>query len=169
VGKAIDALFENSDAQTLTETEGAFVAGFISLAGNLSLLLNLIGLAVTFTILLVTANTMSMAARERRVEVGVLKTLGFPGELVLALILAEALAIGVLGGGLGLLLGWFGIKALTALPMLGAALAGYPSLGLTPLVATLGMGIALLLGLLAGVVPAWLAYRASITEALRTV
>jgi putative ABC transport system permease protein len=169
VGKAIDALFENSDAQTLTETEGAFVAGFVSLAGNLSLLLNGIGLAVTFTILLVTANTMSMAVRERRVEVGVLKTLGFPGRLVLALILAEALAIGLLGGGLGLLLGWSAIKALTSLPMLGAALAGYPSLGLTPGVAALGMGIALLLGLMAGVVPALLAYRSSITEALRTV
>ena len=63
VSKAIDALFENSDAQTKTETEGAFVAGFIALAGNLSLLLNGIGLAVTFTILLVTANTMSMAVQ----------------------------------------------------------------------------------------------------------
>ena len=47
------------------------------MAGNLALLLNAIGLAVTFTILLVTANTMSMAVRERRTEIAVLKTLGF--------------------------------------------------------------------------------------------
>jgi ABC-type antimicrobial peptide transport system permease subunit len=53
--------------------------------------------------------------------------------------------------------------------MLGPALAGYPSLGLTPSVALGGMGIALLLGALAGVVPAMLAFRANITEALRTV
>ena len=59
-----------------TETEAAFRAGFVSLAGNLALLLNGIGLAVTFTILLVTANTMSMAVRERRTEIAVLKTLG---------------------------------------------------------------------------------------------
>jgi putative ABC transport system permease protein len=169
ISKAIDAVFENSNAQTLTETEGAFVAGFISLAGNLSLLLNAIGLAVTFTILLVTANTMSMAVRERRTEIGVLKTLGFPSRLVLWLVLAESLAIGLLGGGLGLLLGWGGIHLLTGLPMLGPALAGYPSLGLTPRVALGGMGIALLLGALAGVVPAMLAFRANITEALRTV
>ena len=77
VSKAIDALFENSDAQTHTETEKAFAAGFISMAGNLALLLNGIGLAVCFTILLVTANTMSMAVRERRTEIAVLKTLGF--------------------------------------------------------------------------------------------
>ena len=74
VSKAIDALFENSDAQTRTETEKAFAAGFISMAGNLALLLNGIGLAVAFTILLVTANTMSMAVRERRTEIAVLKT-----------------------------------------------------------------------------------------------
>ena len=66
---AIDALFENSDAQTTTETEQAFRADFIAMAGNLALLLNGIGLAVIFTILLVTANTMSMAVRERRTEI----------------------------------------------------------------------------------------------------
>ena len=139
------------------------------MAGNLALLLNGIGVAVTFTILLVVANTMSIAVRERRKEIGVLKTLGFPSRLVLWLVLAESLVIALLGGGLGLLLGWGGIHLLTGLPMLGPALAGYPSLGLTPSVALGGMGIALLLGALAGVVPAMLAFRANITEALRTV
>ena len=74
--RAIDALFENSDAQTRTETEKAFAASFVAMAGNLTLLLNGIGLAVTFTILLVVANTMSIAVRERRKEIAVLKTLG---------------------------------------------------------------------------------------------
>src|SRR6185436_2797969 len=68
VSKAIDAQFENSDAQTHTETEQAFAASFIAMAGNLAFLLNSIGLAVSFTILLVTANTMSMAVRERLTE-----------------------------------------------------------------------------------------------------
>jgi len=66
VSRAIDERFRNSDAQTRTETEKAFAASFIGMAGNLALLLNGIGIAVTFTILLVTANTMSMAVRERR-------------------------------------------------------------------------------------------------------
>ncbi len=90
------------DRQTKTETEAAFRAGFVSLAGNLAVLLNGIGLAVTFTILLVTANTMSMAVRERRTEIAVLKTLGFGSGLVMALILAEAVLLGILGGGVGL-------------------------------------------------------------------
>ena len=56
-------------------------------------------MAVAFTILLVTANTMSMAIRERRTEIAVLKTLGFPSALVLAMVLGEALVIGIIGGG----------------------------------------------------------------------
>ena len=74
------------------------------------MLLNGIGLAVTFTILLVTANTMSMAVRERRTEIAVLKTLGFPGRLVLVLIIAEAVVLGVLGGAIGIVLGMGTIK-----------------------------------------------------------
>ena len=68
------------------------------MAGNLALLLNGIGLAVAFTILLVTANTMSMAVRERRTEIAVLKTLGFSSGRVMGLVVAEALLLGVLGG-----------------------------------------------------------------------
>lgn len=169
ISAAVDALFANSDAETKTETEGAFVAGFISLAGNLALLLNGIGLAVTFTILLVTANTMSMAVRERRTEIAVLKTLGFSGGLVMALILAEALLLGVLGGGLGLLLGSLSLSALKDAPMLGTVLAFYPNVGLTTGVAALAMGLALALALMAGLVPAWLAYRSRVAEALRQV
>jgi putative ABC transport system permease protein len=169
VGARIDALFANSDAQTKTETESAFIAGFIALVGNLALLLNGIGLAVTFTILLVTANTMSMAVRERRTEIAVLKTLGFPGRLVLALVLAEALFLGVVGGVLGLGLGALTIRALIGAPMLGAVLAGFPNVGLTLEVAALGMTVAAVVGLLAGLPPALTAYRAGITETLRTV
>ena len=77
-------------------------ASFIAMAGNLAFLLNSIGLAVSFTILLVTANTMSMAVRERRTEIAVLKTLGFSSMHVMGLIVAEAIALGAIGGGLGL-------------------------------------------------------------------
>jgi putative ABC transport system permease protein len=171
VSKAVDALFENSDAQTRTETEKAFAAGFISMAGNLALLLNGIGLAVSFTILLVTANTMSMAVRERRTEIAVLKTLGFSSARVMGLIVAEALLLGVLGGALGIG-GSQGIMwVLTHAPGLKDALAGIglTELNLQPLVAALGFGVALFLGFAAGFFPAFGAYRSRITELLRTV
>jgi len=170
VSKAIDALFENSDAQTHTETEQAFRAGFIAMAGNLALLLNGIGLAVAFTILLVTANTMSMAVRERRMEIAVLKTLGFSSGLVMTLVVAEAVLLGVLGGALGIGGSQGLMWVLTHLPGTRGILAGIglSTLTLRPLVAALGFSVALLLGFAAGFVPAWGAYRSRITDMLRT-
>ncbi len=170
ISKAIDAEFENSDVQTKTETEQQFRASFIAMAGNLALLLNGIGLAVAFTILLVTANTMSIAVRERQQEIGVLKTLGYPSGLVMALILIEALLLGVMGGILGLGFASLMIQALPNIPFgVGDVVRQFPGLGLSPKIVSYGLGTALLLGLLAGLVPALLAYRARITEVLRQV
>jgi len=112
---------------------------------------------------------MSMAVRERRTEIAVLKTLGFGSGLVMALILAEALLLGALGGGLGLFLGQAMIKSLPNVPYIGDVVRQFPNLGLSPRVAGLGFGIALFLGLAAGFVPALNAYRSKITEMLRTV
>ena len=169
VSKEIDQSFENSDNQTKTETEQAFRAGFVALAGNLALLLNVIGMAVAFTILLVTANTMSIAVRERQQEIAVLKTLGFSSGLVMTLILSEALLLGAMGGVLGILIARGIISVLKNVPFLGDVLRAFPNLGLSPGIATLGVGLALALGLLAGFIPALMAYRSRITEALRQV
>jgi putative ABC transport system permease protein len=171
ISKAIDAQFENSDAQTHTETEQAFTAGFISMAGNLAFLLNGIGLVVSFTILLVTANTMSMAVRERRTEIAVLKTLGFSSLHVLGLIVAEALLLGALGGGLGLAGSQGLMWVLTNAPVIKDMLAGIglSELHLKPVIAAMGFAVALGLGFAAGFVPALNAYRARITDMLRTV
>ncbi|PYQ11803.1 MAG: hypothetical protein DMF80_20510 [Acidobacteria bacterium] len=169
VARAIDARFENSEAETKSETEAAFRADFIAMIGNLALLLNSIGLAVIFTILLVTANTMSMAVRERRTEIAVLKTLGFSSRQVMGLILAEALTIGVLGGGLGLALSVAIIRGMTKVPGVSGFINGFPNFGLHWGVSSQGLGIALFLGLAAGFMPALVAYRSRITEMLRQV
>jgi putative ABC transport system permease protein len=169
VARAIDASFENSDAATKTETEAAFRADFMAMMGNLSLLFNSIGLAVIFTILLVTANTMSMAVRERRTEIAVLKTLGFSSRQVMALILTEALTIGALGGLLGFGLSAVIIRALPKVPGIGGFINGLPTFGLHWSVSGQGLAIALLLGLMAGFGPALSAYRSRIAEMLRQV
>jgi putative ABC transport system permease protein len=167
ISKQIDAMFENTDAQTHTETEAAFRAGFVAMAGNLALLLNGIALAVSFTILCVCANTMGMAVRERRTEIAILKTLGFSSALVMTLILLESLTIGALGGGLGVLFSRGAIRVLPNVPLIGDAVRQFPTFGLSAEVGMLGFSIALALGLLAGIVPAVLSYRARITEMLR--
>jgi putative ABC transport system permease protein len=169
VAQAIDARFENSEAGTKTETEAAFRADFMAMIGNLALLFNSIGLAVIFTILLVTANTMSMAVRERRTEIAVLKTLGFSSATVMGLILGEALLIAGLGGGIGLGLSALIIRALPDVPSIGAFIRGFPSFGLHWSVTSQGLGIALVLGLAAGFLPALAAYRSRIVDMLRQV
>jgi putative ABC transport system permease protein len=140
----------------------------VSMAGNLARLLNLIGVAVIFTILVVTANTMSMAVRQRRKEIAVLKTLGFGGGLIMALVLGEALVLGTLGGAVGVGLGHLTIKALPSVPLIGWAVQQFPNLGLSPAVGSAGFALALLLSLAAGLVPAAVAYRGKVTDLLRT-
>ncbi len=171
VSAAIDALFANSDAQTRTETEKAFAASFVAMAGNLALLLNGIGLAVTFTILLVIANTMSIAVRERRTEIAVLKTLGFTSPQVMGLVVAESALIGVMGGALGIGSAQGMMWLLGHTPGIRDALAGLglSALSLRPVVAGLGFANAVFLGFVAGFLPALAAYRARITDMLRTV
>ncbi len=167
IAAAIDALFENSSDPTTTETEQAFLSDLMSMVGDVSALLNGVGLAVCFTILLVTGNTMGMAARERRTEVAVLKTLGFTARQVMGLVLAEALTLGVLGGGLGLGATEVVLLVLDRRP--GLILPGMAALELSPQVALIAFGAALLLALAAGALPAWSAYRARVVDMLRAV
>lgn len=97
----IDQMFRNTDAETKTETEQAFGLSFVSMLGNVKLLLTSISAAVVFTILLVAGNTMAMSIRERTGEVAVLKTLGFRRNTILFLLVGESLMIALLGGVLG--------------------------------------------------------------------
>jgi putative ABC transport system permease protein len=167
IGSAIDAVFENSSAQTITGTEKAFASELSTQAGELSALLNAIGLAVCFTILLVTANTMSMAVRERRMEIAVLKTLGFSSAQVMALVVAEGLLLGILGGTLGVGAAQAVLWLLDQAP--GVMLPGLASITLRTPVVFSGYAIALTLALAAAFVPAWSAYRTKVTDMLRAV
>jgi putative ABC transport system permease protein len=167
VMRAIDANFENSDVQTKTETEGTFLAGFVNLIGNLSGLLNTVGVAVAFAILLVTANTMSVAVRERRTEIAVLKTLGFSGGLVMTLVIVEGLALGVIGGLVGIGLAQGTVGYLARLPFMGFILGNMSGLSVSPVVIAITFSIAVGVGVAAGFVPAFGAYRARITDMLR--
>ena len=164
VAKAVDATFENSDTQTKTETEAEFARSFLEMVGDLALILNAVGMAVAFTILLVTANTMSMAIRERRKEIAVLKTLGYPSALVLGLVLGEALVIGLAGGGFGVLLANGMMANLGQIP--GMQL---PPMTFSPALAAGMLAFSAFIGLLAGLAPAVGAYRSSITAMLRQV
>jgi len=124
VSRAVDGMFENSNAPTRTETEKAFQLGFISMLGNVRLLLFLIGSAIVFAIMLVTVNTMMMTFRERTSEVGVLKTIGFSDTMVLNLVAGEAMLVALLGGVIGC-----GLAVLVSLDDVAAAMGRLRSRG----------------------------------------
>jgi putative ABC transport system permease protein len=164
VSRAADAMFENSAARTRTETERAFQAGFVSMYGNVPFLIGVIGMAVVFAILLVAANTMMMATRERTAEFGVFKTLGFEDGTLFKMVLAEA-AIITLGGGLiGALLAKFLIEGSSF-----NAGGFLPPMTVSWNTVALGIAIAVLMGAVSGVIPAWQASRLKIVDALRRV
>jgi len=167
IGASIDALFENTSHPTLTETEKSWATELMSMAGDMSALVHGVGLAVCFTILLVTANTMSMAVRERRTEVAVLKTVGFRSAQVMGLVVAEAVLLGALGGAVGLTA--TGVLFWTVNHGTSQTFLGFSGIELPFQVALLGFTIALLIGFGAGFLPAWGAYRAKVTDMLRAV
>lgn len=104
VSAAVDALFANSAAETKTETEKAFQAGFISMSSAIITSLQIISYVIIGIIFLVLANTMIMTARERIREYAVLKTLGFTSKHLVILIFGESLSIAILGGIVGILI-----------------------------------------------------------------
>ena len=99
--EAVDALFRNSLAETLTETERAFQLGFVAMSATILTAIRLVSLVIIVIILAVVANTMVMSVRERAHEFAVLKTLGFGGGHLAGLILGESLLICAAGGALG--------------------------------------------------------------------
>jgi putative ABC transport system permease protein len=164
VARAIDAMFDNSPEPTKTESERAFQLSFVSFLGNLKLFLLAICGAVTFTILLVSANTISMSVRERVREVGILKTLGFTRSAILGMILGESAIIAVIGGAIGML----GASALCT--VVRQAPTGFQSLKMltvSPSLAALTILIALAIGLVSSLIPAANASRTSILDSLR--
>lgn len=159
----IDLAFENSTAPTQTMTERAWQAGFITMWGNIGFLVRAIGTAVFFAILLVAANTMMMAVRERTNEVAIMKTLGFQNGVLFGIVLAESIAIMLIGGAVGLFAARFAFAGDNPFSQF------FPGFAVQGSTIALGLGIALLLGVVSGSVPAWQAARLSVVQAFRRV
>lgn len=163
VADDIDAMFRNSPAQTKTESEKAFRLGFVSMLGNIQLIISLIAGVVVFTMLLVTASTMSMTIRERTREVAILKSIGYPRRLLMTLIVGEGVTIAALGWlvalGFCVFLGTQDTDGMT----MGFIPQFYPPLGIY----ARSLGIGLAIGLVAGLLPGWQAARMTIANAMR--
>jgi putative ABC transport system permease protein len=160
ISKAIDTMFEDSPYPTRTESEKEFGRSFLGMLGNIRLFMAAIVAAVTFTILLVSANTVAMAVRERTREMAILRTLGFNPTEILQLVVTESVLISIMGGVLGLGFGYALSKGITEM-------GGFGFQGMKWEAAALVLGVAVVLGLLASLAPAVIASRKNIVESLR--
>jgi putative ABC transport system permease protein len=167
--REIDDTFRNAEARTSSETEQAYFKNFFSmLSGLVTIILIVTGL-VALCIVFIAANTASMSVRERFGEIAVLKAVGFSRRLIFGTLLTEAVLLSTLGGAAGALVSF----ALTQL--LRGASGWNPSLGplggfvVSQAIAVQGLFLALFVGMISGVVPAFGAARRGVAETLREV
>lgn len=164
VAAAIDEQSVNSRAPTKTESEKAFQQSFVAMSSAIITSLQVISVVIVGIILLVLANTIVMAVRERTREYAVLKTLGFSARHLVGLILGESLLIALCGGLLGLALTFPMVAGFgKALPTF------FPIINVAPLTIALALGAAVVAGLVAALFPATRVVRTPIVAGLRTV
>ncbi len=164
VSLSVDATFKNSLAETLTETEKAFQMSFISMTEAIVMAIQLVSFVVIIIIMAVVANTMAMTTRERIGEYAILKTMGFGGRHILALILGESLVITLAGGILGIILTY------PAAALFGHELSNFfPIFNVEMKTIYLDIAAALLVGVIAALLPTRRAIRIRIADGLRRI
>ncbi|MFO1302609.1 MAG: FtsX-like permease family protein [Burkholderiales bacterium] len=164
ISERIDATFKNSLAETLTETEKAFQLGFVSMTEAILVAIQAVSYVIVIIIMAVMANTMAMTARERYSEYATMKAIGFGDGFVAGLIFAESVGIALAGGLLGIAItfpvaGFFGGLLGTLLPVF----------FVSEETILMQVGAALLVGIVAALIPAWRASRVKIVDGLRAV
>jgi putative ABC transport system permease protein len=161
--REVDELFTNGPQRVTTTTEAEFQRQFVSMIGGLPKFIAGIGSGVLFAIVLAALNTMLMASRERTGDLGILKALGFSDASASLLLLLESLLLCAAGGAVGVGL------ALLSSPILGKVLSMVlPNFTISGETVGLALGLSLLIGLVAGAIPAYRASRLRVVEALRS-
>jgi putative ABC transport system permease protein len=162
--RAVDDLLRQDQVETTTRPKGVFQAKSLAGVTHLIKMSRYLGYACLGLVLMLVATTTVMAVQDRVQEYAVLQTLGFSTMRVFALVLAESTILGAMGGALGV------SAAMGVLSVSGLAVgADAVTIAFTPSVrlALTGLTVALVAGVLAGVVPAWQAARTEIVPALR--
>jgi putative ABC transport system permease protein len=169
IAKRIDAKFDGNDDQTLTMSERAFALSFLGGFAAVLGAFNWVSLVILLIMTLILANTIAMSVRERTHEYGVLRAIGFPPGHILGFVVGESLLISVVGGLIGIGLVWLLINH-GAGPVMAENMNGIFQNFFAPgWVLAVALGAAAVLGIIAGAIPAVLASRLKITEALRRV
>ncbi|MDA0807146.1 MAG: ABC transporter permease [Planctomycetota bacterium] len=164
IATAIDDKFRGGPVETDTRTKGVFQASSLADLVELIELSHYLGYACVGLMTMLISTTTFMAVQDRIKEHSVLQTLGFSGSIVFFLVLAESVLISVGGGVVGtgaamLTLAGSGLSVGAE----AVTIAFSPSIQLT----VAGLAGSLVVGFVAGVLPALAAARADIVTGLR--
>jgi len=164
------AMFRNSTAETAAETEKSFFANFFgSLQGFVTIILVVTGL-VALCVLFIAANTASMAVRERAREIAILRAIGFGRGVIFATLVAESAILATVAGGTGALLTYaFTAVIKSSAGGWSAQLGPLSGFLVSPKIVAQGIGLAVAVGLIAGIAPAYGAARRPVATTLREV
>jgi putative ABC transport system permease protein len=167
VADDIDRMFANSSAETRTETEFAFFSTTLSNFRVVFAMARVVGLIVAITIAFVAANTAAMSIRERQTEIAIMRALGFQASTIISALVGEGSIMGFAGGVLGCAAAYAVLRGMS----LGSAALGPLGLALRVpgLVVVETMTVAILIGGGSGLVPAMMAARRNIVDAIRHV
>lgn len=166
VSQAIDDKFASSENPTRTQTEAAFAQMFTDMLGDIQTVIRWIGMAVVFSLSLVTGNAMAMAMRERTTEIAVLKAIGFSKLRVLNMIVGEAVLIAIIGGVLGIVMGCGVLEGLHRISVQLIPISVVDLFGVWVVALLL---IAAAIGLISGIIPAIRAAQLSVVDGLRRI
>lgn len=169
VMRSVDDLSRNSDFETASETEESFFTSFFgSLKGFMQIIMIVTGL-VALCIVFIAANTASTAVRERAAEIAVLRAIGFSRPRIFATLFAETVLLSAVAGGIGVGLAFALTNTLRAVAVYSPALGPLGNFLVTSEVLVQGLLLSALVGILAGVAPAYGAVRRTVVEVLHDV
>ena len=162
---AIDETFANSSAETASESEASFIGSFMDQYRTFFRMAEVLGFIVVLMIGLVAANTAAMSIRERRGEIAVMRSIGFPARTILSILLAESVLMGLAGGIIGCSAAYTVLKVFSV----GSGAGPLSTIRMQPAIVAETIVVAVLIGLFSAMAPASAAARRNIVEALRTV
>jgi len=164
VSLAVDAIFRNSLAETLTETEKAFQMSFVSMTEAILVAIQIVSYVVIVIIMVVAANTMAMTARERIAEYATLKTLGFGAFHIAGVVFGESIVIAMAGGVAGV------ACTFPAAHWIETELSQFfPVFAIAPETIMMDLAAALVVGVVAGIFPTWRGATIRIADGLRRI
>lgn len=162
----IEKAFANTADPVRAETERAFQMSFVSMWGNIKILIGSICAVVVMTLLLVSASTMSMAIRERFRELAVLKAIGFRQHELFSFILAESFGLAMFGALLGAGSAWTIAHSMNV-PK--ATRGMFITFDVTPQILGSAFAIAAGIGIAASLAPSFSVWRTSVVQGLKTL